>query len=174
MENLIRILITVMLVGLVVMVIVFFSVFGIVPVEKLSSALKGEKATSTNEGKTVIISTTTVVEKIIEKEVDKPEEKEEKEPEPVPFEDKYKHAVILENGEFAPSTINVEKGDVVKIGLKSKDEEYTVRIPDYGLFQTVTPEENKLIAFQALSVGEYPVICEGCKEGFQGRLIIRE
>lgn len=154
MENLIRVLITVMLVGLVVMVIVFFSVFGIVPVEKLSSALKGGKATSTNEGKTVIISTTTVVERVIEKEVDKPEE--EKEPEPVSFENKYKYAVILENGEFAPATVNAKKGDVVKIGLKSIDGEYTVRIPDYGLSQTVVPEDNKLIAFQALSVGEFP------------------
>jgi hypothetical protein len=165
MEGLIRTLITVMLIGLVVMAIIFFSIFGVVPAEKITKVLKGEKSTST-EGQTIIITTTTIIEKIIEKEIEV--EKEEK-----PFIEKYDHNLILENDQFSPLVITGEKGDVIKIGLVSVDKEYKILIPDYGLSQTVSPSNNnKLIAFQALESGEFSILCDGCREGFYGRLII--
>ena len=169
------------------MAIIFFSIFGIVPAEKLTEALKGNTSTSTKEGKTVVVSTTTVIERIIEREVlverdeEDEEEPEEEEPivyqppvdtEPPKFEDRYEYTFRISGGEFSPSVITVDEREDVVIGLTSGDNIYTLRIPSYGLSQTVRPGEEKVIAFQALDAGEFDIICEGCREGFEAKLIV--
>lgn len=65
METLIRVMLSVFLIGMVVATIVFFSVFGLLPAEKLTQVLKGEpQPTGTS---TVVVSTTTIIERIIER-----------------------------------------------------------------------------------------------------------
>lgn len=177
MSNILRVLITVFIIGLVVMAIVFFSIFGMVPVEKLTKALKGDVATSTDGGKTIIVSTTTIVERVIERVVPPEEEPEDSQPPPPPskppkFEDKYKYALRISEGRFSPTTVAVDKGEEVIIGLKSDDEEYTIKILEYGLSQTISKGEEKIIAFQALSAGDFNIVCEGCDEGFKATLIV--
>jgi heme/copper-type cytochrome/quinol oxidase subunit 2 len=186
MSNILKVLITVFIIGLVVMAIIFFSIFGIVPAEKLSEAFKRNASTSTEDGKTVVVSTTTVIERIIEREVlverdEEDEEEPEEEPivyqppvdtEPPKFEERYEYAFIISGGEFSPSTITVKEREDVVIGLTSRDNVYTLNIPSYGLSQTVRPGEEKVIAFQALDVGEFEIICEGCREGFEAKLVV--
>jgi heme/copper-type cytochrome/quinol oxidase subunit 2 len=184
MSNILKILITVFIIGLVVMAIIFFSIFGIVPAEKLTEALKGGASTSTEGGKTVVVSTTTVIERIIEREVlvERDEEEPEKEDpviyqppvdtEPPKFEERYEYAFRISGGEFSPSVITVKEREDVVIGLTSGDNTYTLSIPSYGLSQTVGLGEEKVIAFQALSVGEFEILCEGCREGFEAKLIV--
>ena len=98
METFARILLSVFLIGLVVMTIVFFSIFGLFPAEKLTQIFSGEPAqTSTSTQNIIFVSTTTVIERIIERVVPADpviitEPKLEPEPEPEP-------PVVIENEE---------------------------------------------------------------------------
>jgi len=181
MENLIRTLMAVFLIGLVVMAIVFFSIFGMMPVKKLTKVFReGDEATSTETNEPTIIASSTMIEEMIKRLLPaKEEETEKEEEEPVyqpakPTELKLRcdYNLNIEGGEFSPAILEVNKGEELRIKLMSADKFYTIKIPAYGLSQTVGPGGEKLIAFQALSTGEFPIICEGCNEDFEAKLIV--
>lgn len=176
MEVLIKSLISMFLIGLVVMAIIFFSIFGLLPTQKLGEILRGEKSTSTKP--IVIIGTTTIIEKVVVPTTTPPAPSALVAPPPsrpatsplsLPGYELFD--ITLKDNKFTPSLLNVQSGKNVKITLRSVDKSYRIEIPDYGLAQTVAPGETQIIAFQALNKGEFKITCDICGDFF-GTLLI--
>ena len=178
MASLVKVIISVFLVWLVVTVIIFFTIFGMLPAERLSKVLRGdfEKATSTPT--LIIISTTTIIERIIistSTARELPYIQQPQEPvEPLRVTPPANFDVVkltLEDGTFRPSILHTAVGREIRITLTSLDGTYHLRIPAYGLSQTVRLGEQKLIAFQATTQGQFAITCDEC-EDFEGALVV--
>jgi len=82
--------------------------------------------------------------------------------------------ISAQNGQYVPSEIIVGEGDSVVINFKAEDGAYGIVFPDYGLKQTAKKGETKIVAFQAVSNGQFKFYCESlCPKGeMEGTLIV--
>jgi len=71
-------------------------------------------------------------------------------------------AVKADKGRFDPSKIIVNKGDTVNIVIDAVDKAYDFTIPDFGVRQTLTKGERKVVEFQAASEGQFVYYCDSC------------
>lgn len=81
--------------------------------------------------------------------------------------------LLADKNSFSANKIIVYEGDVTRIRYTAVDRAYDFSLPQFGLKQEVQKDETKTIEFQALSVGNFPYLCESCKnEGTKGTLIV--
>lgn len=73
---------------------------------------------------------------------------------------------------YSPDTINVNKGDKVKITIENTDTKHGIRIPSLGL------AGNDVVEFSADTAGEFEWLCNVmCGSGhreMKGKLIVKE
>ncbi len=78
---------------------------------------------------------------------------------------------------FNPSTIEVNKGDKVKITLASSDTTHGFSISEYGISETISPGQTKTVEFTADKEGTFAffcsVYCGSGHGGMRGTLIVR-
>ena len=86
--------------------------------------------------------------------------------------------VIAKKWEFTPSTITVQKGDVVRLSIESVDVEHGISIPEFGVSQTLSPGKTEIVEFTADKSGSFSFFCNVfCGSGhseMKGTLIVEE
>lgn len=192
METFVKLTITLFFLGLIVAAIVFFSIFGLLPTQKLVDVLKSEPATSTSPA--VIVATTTVIERIIERErvvepvvPPKPPVVDEEIIEGLPpgaavpisltrvgNVHKWIFSVSGEGGELSEDLIVVDVLDIIEIHFTAVDGDYGISFPDFGVGKSVSAGEATKFQFQAQFVGNYEISCGGCRPGWEGKFVVRE
>ena len=79
--------------------------------------------------------------------------------------------------EFDPSTIEVNKGDHVKLTVESIDVKHGFNLPEFGINEELEPGKSVVIEFDATKEGEFQFICSVfCGDGhpqMKGNLIVR-
>lgn len=84
--------------------------------------------------------------------------------------------MIAKQFSFEPSTITVNKGDKVKINVRSTDVEHGISIPEFGVNKKLPSGEERTIEFTADQEGEFSFICSVyCGSGhgnMKGTLIV--
>ncbi len=79
--------------------------------------------------------------------------------------------------QFSPDTITVNKGDTVKITIKSIDVNHGITIPDFGINEKLNPGEVVNIEFVADKEGTFTffcnVFCGSGHNGMKGILIVK-
>ncbi|MBN2198017.1 cupredoxin domain-containing protein [Candidatus Wolfebacteria bacterium] len=83
--------------------------------------------------------------------------------------------ILAVNGKYTPSTIIVDIGDIIHINFTAEDDTYDIVFPDYGLRQTVSKGQTKVIEFQGNIDGQFSFYCENaCPKGDMfGTLIVK-
>jgi cytochrome c oxidase subunit 2 len=85
-------------------------------------------------------------------------------------------AMTAKNWEFEPSTITVNKGDLVKINIKSIDVDHGIRLSEFNVNEKLEPNKEVNIEFIADQTGEFTFSCNVfCGEGhsnMKGTLIV--
>lgn len=133
------------------------------------NVLKGEKGKAPIEegapaeevGEAVIPTREEVPENIVVPEVGAEVEEDVAVPQTVAettpgAETKLRHFEIkAENNLYTPSTIIVNKGDLIDIEFKAVDKKYDFVLPDYGIEQVAEPGQRKFINFQAVNEGKF-------------------
>ncbi len=66
------------------------------------------------------------------------------------------------NDLYNPSTVIVKVGDTVHINFTAVDKTYDITFPDYGMKQTATKGQTKILEFQAVSQGKFTYYCDLC------------
>ena len=78
---------------------------------------------------------------------------------------------------FSPDPIIVEKGDKVRLIVKSEDVEHGIAIPDFGINAEIEPGKTTIVEFTADKQGEFTIFCSVfCGSGHQamkGSLIVK-
>lgn len=78
-------------------------------------------------------------------------------------------------GDFVPSTIVVNEGDVIDINFTAVDDEYNVYFPDFGISKTFARGQSGKIQFQGYPFGEYRFYCKDvCSGTVEGKLIVNK
>ena len=84
--------------------------------------------------------------------------------------------ITAKNWEFDPGVITVNKGDKVRLRVKSLDVAHGISIPDFGVNLKVNPGEEATAEFVADKTGEFDFRCNVyCGEGhgeMTGTLIV--
>lgn len=84
--------------------------------------------------------------------------------------------VIARRFEFVPKTINVKKGERVRLAVTSEDVDHGIAITEFGVDQIVKAKETKVIELTADKVGRFDVTCSVfCGDGHPdmvGELIV--
>ena len=79
--------------------------------------------------------------------------------------------------EFAPTTITVNRGDKVKLTIKSLDVDHGFEISDFNVNKKLVPGETTVVEFTADKTGTFTFSCNvSCGAGhsdMQGRLIVK-
>ncbi|MEK6947249.1 MAG: cupredoxin domain-containing protein [Nanoarchaeota archaeon] len=79
--------------------------------------------------------------------------------------------------EFVPSTIEVNKGDKVRLVVTSVDVPHGLAIPEYGINQRLEPGKPETIEFTADKVGTFTtycsVVCGSGHKSMKGQLIVK-
>lgn len=79
--------------------------------------------------------------------------------------------------DFSPSTITVNKGDTVKLYIKSIDVTHGFGLPDFGVNENLPPGERVNVEFVADKTGtftfECTVYCGSGHSGMKGQLIVQ-
>ena len=79
--------------------------------------------------------------------------------------------------QFEPSTIEVNKGDKVKLVVTSVDVPHGISIPEYGINERLDPGKPKTIEFTADKEGTFTTFCSVfCGSGhstMKGKIIVR-
>ena len=79
--------------------------------------------------------------------------------------------------EFIPSTITVNKGDKVRLNVKSIDGAHGFAISEFGINENLKPGVTKTIEFIADKTGEFAffcsVYCGAGHSGMNGKLIVK-
>jgi heme/copper-type cytochrome/quinol oxidase subunit 2 len=70
--------------------------------------------------------------------------------------------IVASEGVFKPSEIIVNEGDTVHVDFMSTDAEYDITFPSYGMKQTASAGETKILEFQANQPGKFIYYCESC------------
>ncbi len=85
--------------------------------------------------------------------------------------------IIAKDFTFEPSTIEVMKGDNVRLRLVSKDVRHGILITGYGINEAFSPGEDAIVEFTADREGEFGFRCSVyCGKGhstMKGTLIVR-
>ena len=77
--------------------------------------------------------------------------------------------IKAENNLYTPSTIIVNKGDLIDINFTAVDNKYDFVLPDYGMKQVAEAGETKTIAFQAVNEGKF-LFYSDLYGGFEGEM----
>jgi heme/copper-type cytochrome/quinol oxidase subunit 2 len=83
--------------------------------------------------------------------------------------------IIIENGQFMPSTVAVNLGDVVQLQVGAVGGNYDFIQPDYGLRASLPNGVSKKIEFGATAPGKFVFYCSSCggpAKGPVGYLIV--
>lgn len=85
--------------------------------------------------------------------------------------------IVAKNWEFVPGTITVNKGDTVKLVIKSVDVDHGFAMPAFGINRDLKPGTTETIEFVADKVGSFPFRCSVyCGNGHRemdGTLIVQ-
>ncbi len=77
--------------------------------------------------------------------------------------------IIAKNWEFVPSVITVNKGDKVKLNIRSIDVAHGIAIPEFNVDVKFKPGEQAIAEFIADKAGEFSIICNVyCGRGHSG------
>lgn len=78
---------------------------------------------------------------------------------------------------FEPATIEVNKGDMVKLIVTSTDVPHGISIPEYGINERLDPGKPVTIEFTAEKEGTFTafcsVFCGSGHSGMKGKIIVR-
>ncbi len=182
-ENVIKVIITVFLIGLIVLFVVFFTILGLTPTERLGRAFEARNATSSEEG----VPAAETQQPVAEESAMGGAESQVTQTTPsgtelvgggVVYLDpslvaRQENAVRIVEGRMSETAFTAKLNEDKQLWFYSPDATYIVKIPAYGLSQTIRPGETKLIAFQATQAGTFDIVCEGCVEGFRASLTVR-
>ncbi len=84
--------------------------------------------------------------------------------------------IIARQFSFSPSTIEVNRGDKVKLTVTSVDVTHGIAIPQYGVDEILRPNRAVNIEFIANKPGKFPLVCSvACGTGHTGmrsRLVV--
>lgn len=81
--------------------------------------------------------------------------------------------LTADKNSFLENKLIVYEGDVVQIRFTATDHIYDISFPELGLKQEVNAGETKLLEFQAMVAGNFPFLCESCKnENTKGTLVV--
>lgn len=84
--------------------------------------------------------------------------------------------IKAENNLYTPSTVIVNKGDLIYIDFRAVDKKYDFVLPDYGIEQVAEPGQRKTIMFQAANRGKflfYSDLYGGLEGEMKGYIIIK-
>jgi len=85
--------------------------------------------------------------------------------------------VTAQEGNIAPNTLRVKKGDTVRITFVSRDKSYAIRFDDFNIKDKVTPEKAAVVEFVASEAGTFDFRCGksmiGLKKAPNGTLIVK-
>src|SRR3989344_6617446 len=85
-------------------------------------------------------------------------------------------SIIAKDFEFTPSTITVNKGDTVKLNIKSEDTVHGISIPEFNVNKDIPAMEEVSVEFVADKSGNFPFKCSVyCGSGhreMKGTLIV--
>lgn len=182
MENAIRVVVTVLFIGLTVLAIIFFSLFGILPAKKLTQVLKGEKATSTVPQQQIQIKEITLDE-LLGRIPPVSSEGTNKSgilsspataPSKIPIGSAFMYFIDIraESNKLIPNEIIVDRLDLLKITFIAVDGDYDVFFPDFTAGISLAKGISAQFQFQASTAGKYEFICNLCKPIFKGTLIV--
>ena len=80
--------------------------------------------------------------------------------------------ISISNKKYTPSIIVVNEMDVITLKIRAVDDDYSFEIPNYGISATIKKETERQIQFQATSVGSFKILCNNCKDGVGGMLVV--
>lgn len=87
-------------------------------------------------------------------------------------------SVVAKQWEFIPNTITVNKGDVVKLSIKSVDVAHGFYLPAFGVSEYLEPGKTVSVEFVADKTGTFPFTCSvycGIGHGeMKGQLVVKE
>ena len=85
--------------------------------------------------------------------------------------------LIAKNWSFEPSSITVNKDDLVKLKIKSIDVEHGFKISDFDININLNPNQEITVEFKADKIGSFPfscsVYCGSGHNSMQGVLIVK-
>lgn len=85
--------------------------------------------------------------------------------------------MTAKNWEFSPSTITVNKGDTVKLHIKSIDVTHGFGLPDFGINENLAPGKTVDVEFVADKAGTFTFVCTvycgSGHGGMKGQLIVK-
>jgi heme/copper-type cytochrome/quinol oxidase subunit 2 len=67
--------------------------------------------------------------------------------------------ITARDGDITPGTLQVKKGDRVRLTFVSKDKTYGVKIKQFGVAEKVKPGNPITVEFVANETGEFPLRC---------------
>ncbi len=86
-------------------------------------------------------------------------------------------SMTAKNWEFEPSQINVDKGDMVKLKIKSIDVKHGFSIPEFNINADLNPGEETIVEFKADKLGTFTfscsVYCGSGHKDMKGTLIVK-
>jgi len=86
--------------------------------------------------------------------------------------------IIARRFQFVPKTINVKKGERVRLSVTAEDVDHGISIQEFGIDQIIKAHETKVIEFNADKAGRFGVICSVfCGDGHPdmvGELIVAD
>ena len=85
--------------------------------------------------------------------------------------------ITARDGAITPGTLQIKKGDRVRLTFVSKDSTYGVKIKSFGISEKVKPGNPVTVEFVANETGEFPLRCTkfwGVKHwSTNGRIVVR-
>jgi len=85
--------------------------------------------------------------------------------------------IIAKQFQFEPSTIEVNKGDKVKLIVTSTDVPHGISIPEYGINERLDPGQPKTIEFTADKEGTFTtfctVLCGSGHSNMKGKIVVK-
>lgn len=84
--------------------------------------------------------------------------------------------VTAKQFEFSPNPIRVKLGETIRLKITSVDVTHGFSLPEFGINETLNPNETVSVELQATKKGEFPfacsVVCGSGHTGMKGRLIV--
>ncbi|MBI4159361.1 cytochrome c oxidase subunit II [Candidatus Woesearchaeota archaeon] len=68
-------------------------------------------------------------------------------------------SIIAKKFEFVPGTVTVNKGDTVKLNIKSEDVDHGIAIPEFNVKKDVPAGQEATVEFVADKAGTFPFRC---------------
>src|SRR3989338_376752 len=85
-------------------------------------------------------------------------------------------SIIAKKFEFVPGTITVNKGDIVKLNIKSEDVDHGIAIPEFNVKKDIPAGQEEAVEFVADKAGTFPfrcsVYCGSGHSDMDGTLIV--